>query len=392
MVDADQHYYETDDCFTRYLDPSFRNRTVEIVTAEGKAPRPYLAGRPSKFFPANPCHLIGRPGALFEYFETGGGKGAGLTHGGAITAEDLPESRNRVARLALMDAQQVEAALMFPTLAVGIEYELVTDAPELVGPNFTSFNRWLQDEWGFGADGRIFGVPLLSLHDLDWATAELDRVLAEGAHVAHLRPGPVLGKWSPADPRFDPFWARAEEAGIPVAFHLSDSGLCEQYTTMWGESARPPLNHFSPFQRLTAFGERIIHDTMAALISHNLFGRFPDLTVMSIENGCEWVGPLLKKLDRAARMCGPGDWPFGDPGRRPRDIFIDHVKVAPYPEDDVAGLVQLVGQDAVVAGSDWPHPEGLPQPLDFSERLIELDQAATQRIMRDNTAELLGIG
>ncbi len=141
----------------------------------------------------------------------------------------------------------------------------------------------------------------------------------------------------------------------------------------------------------TAFGERAIHDTLAALITHNLFGRFPTLTVLSIENGSEWVRPLLKKLDRAAKTCGPRDWPFGDPGERPREIFKRHIKVAPYPEDDSIDLVRLIGAGAVIAGSDYPHPEGLPEPTEFADRLLQLDAAESRLIMRDTTAALLGL-
>jgi predicted TIM-barrel fold metal-dependent hydrolase len=160
---------------------------------------------------------------------------------------------------------------------------------------------------------------------------------------------------------------------------------------MWSEDPRPSLHRYSPLQRITAFGERAIHDTLAALITHNLFGRFPRLTVLSIENGSEWVQPLLKKLDRAAKTCGPRDWPFGDPGERPREIFRRHVKVAPYPEDDSLGLVRLLGADAVLAGSDYPHPEGLPKPNEFAHRLLELDEIDLRKVMRTNTAGVLGL-
>ncbi|MDH3731798.1 MAG: amidohydrolase, partial [Acidimicrobiia bacterium] len=70
MVDADHHHYEPEDCFTRHLDPAFRDRTATMVTERGK-PRPYLGGQRSGFFSASPCHVVSKPGALFEYFDSG---------------------------------------------------------------------------------------------------------------------------------------------------------------------------------------------------------------------------------------------------------------------------------------------------------------------------------
>ena len=85
-----------------------------------------------------------------------------------------------------------------------------------------AFNRWIDDEWGFAYQNRIFAVPLLSLSDLDGALRELEWALSRGARVITLRNGPVFtadGMRSPADRRFDPFWARVEEAGITVTVH-----------------------------------------------------------------------------------------------------------------------------------------------------------------------------
>jgi predicted TIM-barrel fold metal-dependent hydrolase len=342
------------------------------------------------FFGANPCENTGRPGALLEYFETAGGTGNALFHGGMISAVDLPPSRFKSSRIELLDDMTVEAALLFPTLAVGVEYQLSKDREAyLAGLN--AFNRWLEEDWGFGENGRLFGVPLLTLIDIDWAVAELERVLALGARMVHLKAGPVDGR-SPADPSHDPFWARCNEAGIPVAFHLGNSGEAEYYSAMWGEAPNPPNHRYSPFQRVTSFGERAIHDTLLALVTHNLFGRFPQLKVLSVEFGSEWVGPLLKKTDRAARMCGPKDWPFGAVKERPREVFKRHILVSPYPEDDVVSLVRLIGEDAVIAGSDWPHPEGVTAPTKLASRLVgELSATAVRKVMRDNSAGLLGL-
>jgi predicted TIM-barrel fold metal-dependent hydrolase len=123
-----------------------------------------------------------------------------------------------------------------------------------------------------------------------------------------------------------------------------------------------------------------------------LFGRVPNLTVMSIEHGCEWVAPLLKKMDRAARMCGPKDWTYGVLTERPRDIFKRHVKVAPFPEDNIIGLVELLGEDAVVAGSDWPHPEGEVVPSDFAARIEgKVPESVYRNVVHDNVVRALGL-
>ena len=70
-------------------------------------------------------------------------------------------------------------------------------------------------------------MPYLSLADPAWAVAELEWALARGARVVCMRPSAVWtasGPRSPADPTFDPFWARVNEAGITVVVHAGDSG------------------------------------------------------------------------------------------------------------------------------------------------------------------------
>ena len=114
----------------------------------------------------------------------------------------------------------------FPTMASGLE-EHTADDVDLTIDLLWSFNRWLDDDWGFGRDGRIYATPLLSLVDLSEAVKMLDWVLDRGARAVMLRPAPVPtreGMRSPADPMFDPFWARCEEAGVLVCGHLGASG------------------------------------------------------------------------------------------------------------------------------------------------------------------------
>src|SRR5690606_19518447 len=119
-----------------------------------------------------------------------------------------------------------EAIWLFPTLGVLYEQLLLPDI-EAVTKVFTGFNRWLDEDWGLAYRGRIFAAPYLSLCDVAWACAELEWALARGARVLCMRPAAAWtrdGPRSPADPVFDPFWARLNEAGVTLVIHAGDSG------------------------------------------------------------------------------------------------------------------------------------------------------------------------
>ena len=231
---------------------------------------------------------------------------------------------------------------------------------------------------------------MLSLLSPDHAVAELDRVLAAGANMVHVKPGPAYGR-SPADPAYDPFWARLNEAGLPVAIHSGDSGYNELWSVQWGEQPRPPLQFMTPFQWYLGSGDRPISDMLANLILNNLFGRFPRLRMLSIENGSAWVPGLLQGMDKAAKV-GRRSTPVGGHLQDvPSEVFRQHVWVSPYFEEDPVPLSELIGVDRVLFGSDWPHSEGIANPVDFAEKLTALGDAETRRVMRSNVAELIGL-
>jgi predicted TIM-barrel fold metal-dependent hydrolase len=98
---------------------------------------------------------------------------------------------------------------------------------------------------------------------------------------------------------------------------------------------------------------------------------------------------MLRKLDHISRLYSKDMWRFGAPPLKPSDTFRQNVWVTPFYEDDVIGLVAQIGATRVLAGSDYPHPEGLQWPAEFADELDGLDAAATRRILRDNLAELV---
>ncbi len=385
-VDADNHYYETRDAFTRHIEARYAERTLRVLRDEHGEDRIVIDGRPyvfsdPKFDRTNP------PGSLLSNLRDPDRGDYKAT----FSAESmLPAYQNRDARLALMDEQGIEAAILLPSLAVCVEHPIRRD-PELTDAVLRAFNRWLEDDWGYAHLDRIFAVPMLSLLDVDLAVRELDRVLDAGARVVHLLAGPVAGR-SPADPHFDPFWARVDEARVPVAFHIGDSGYSELFGPAWGEEPQPNVRRQSAFQWAFLHGDLPLMHTLGALVYHNLFARFPNVRVLSLEHGSDWLPYLLTHLDKKKGMGRQGPWIGGYLKGRPSEWLRRHLFVAPYPEDDVAAVVELFGAEQVLFGSDHPHPEGLADPNRFVELLAGCDDAVVRRVMRDNAAELLGLG
>src|SRR4051812_38226969 len=209
FFDCDNHYYEALDAFSRYAEPEHAKRTMQWVRLDGRT-RLTVGGRLNRFIPNPTFDPIAKPGAMDEYFRARNPKPAGVRElfGELEPIASRPEYRDRDARLALMDRQGMQGTLMLPTLGVGMEQALIHDLPALTSA-FRSFNRWLEDDWGYAYQERIFAAPYITLVDVGNAVAELTRALERDARFVVMVGGPVMtaeGGRSPADPCFDPFW------------------------------------------------------------------------------------------------------------------------------------------------------------------------------------------
>lgn len=376
VFDADNHYYEAPDAFTRHIEPEFAKRGMQWAEVDGRV-RLMVDGKVNRFIPNPLFDPVARPGCLDDYFR------------GKSSADDIraafgelepisPAYREPGPRLELMDAQGVEGCFMFPTLGVGME-EAVKHDVDLAHAVFRAFNRWADDDWGLDVDGRILTAPYITLLDPDQALAELNWALEHGARVIVMRSGPVVGpnfSRSPADPIYDPFWSRVNDAGILAAYHSGESGY-HRYAADWGESPEMEAFRYSPFKALTT-ANRPIFDTIAALIAHGLFQRFPNVRVATIESGSEWVGELVPKMLKSYKQM-PGAW-----GENPVDQLRRHVWVSPYYEDDLVELVDIMGADHVLMGSDFPHAEGIADPVAFEADLDGFSDTDKRLIMREN--------
>jgi predicted TIM-barrel fold metal-dependent hydrolase len=387
LIDADHHYYEPYDCFTRFIEPKFADRAINVrVDAKGRG-KLYFGDRQFRYMRVIQTDYIGAPGSLRSMLDDQDSQD-GFVHREIIRGWDFPEMMQRAPRLALMDQEGVQAGLMLGTAMLQAENELHDDVPALYA-NIRSYNRWLDEEWGFNRDGRIITAPMISLMDAELAIAEVDRVISAGARAVVMKPGPLWGR-SPVDSIYDGFWGHLQEAGVKLVFHSTDPRYLATLGVEFGESPTPPLQGQTPFQWYLTAGKPVA-DTLASYVLNNLFGRFPGLVIVALECGINWVVPLLHDVDHAAHMGRKGHWPGGEVVGRPSEILMEHLYISPFFEEDVLGLVEAIGPQHVLFGSDYPHPEGVAHPKEWLRKLDGLDARALRLIMRDNAAGLFGI-
>ena len=381
MFDTDNHYYEATDSFTRHMDPKMAPRAMQWAEIDGR--KEFLVGgKVNQYFAQPTCDPTWKPGSLREIIRGNNPDNLNFIETATSFAPARPDFFDRDVRLALMDEQEIEGIFSFPSLACGMEHELAVRDPEACVAAFKAFNRWIDDDWGFSFENRIYAPPYITLIDPDAAVEELEWALSRGARAVTMRPGPISvpgGSRSPGDPMFDPFWARANEAGILIGYH-GMSNCYMDWLEAWGEQGAFDFQD-SSFMEVVGYNmKRQMSDTMAALICHGVFYRFPNLRFMTVESGSDWVGSLLMELRRVDGML-PNAFPSD-----PVEAFKRHVWISCTPclDEDLTGLRDLIGTENILMGSDYPHAEGLEDPREYIAELEGFSDAEVLMIMREN--------
>jgi len=253
-----------------------------------------------------------------------------------------------------------------------------------------AFNQWLFDQWKFNFEDRIYTTPIINLSTLEGGIAELDYVLENGAKAFLMRPAPVAGHQgsrSPFLPEFDPFWARVQDAGILFITHASDSGY-QKYANEWLGRGNQELLAFEPDAfSLASNNHRDVQDMVISAVAHGMLARFPKVNMTTVELGSTWLPRAVEDLLLTYKKV-PQQF-----AEHPMASIERQLYVAPFWEDKLQPVIDLIGLDHVLYSSDWPHPEGLADPVGFF-RWCEaegMSKDATDKIMGANMFNLLGV-
>jgi predicted TIM-barrel fold metal-dependent hydrolase len=168
--------------------------------------------------------------------------------------------------------------------------------------------------------------------------------------------------------------------------HASDDGMTRYYND-WngthGGELLPFAGGKSAFSDIAHTQSRGIFDTVASLIGHGLLTRFPTLRILPVENGSAWVRPIVEAVTHSYER-EPHIY-----DEDPLMVLKRNIWVHPFHEDDPMGLIELIGADNVVFGSDYPHIEGMAEPLTYVKELDGLPHDDVAKVMGGNLAKVM---
>ncbi len=390
--DADNHMYENRDALTKYIPRAYEG-VIKYVDINGRT-KVAIRDTISDYIPNPTFGRVAVPGGFGQDVTTGMRSTAGKTVEGhkvrAMPGMDAffdPEPR-----LALMKDMGIDRTLLWPTLASVVEERLASD-PDAACVVVHALNEWMHEHWSYVYSDAIYTTPIISLAVLDRAMEELEYVAERGARIFLIRVAPVptwKGRRSFALPEFDPFWRRVQELGLVVGMHSGDPGY-NRYTNEWeglgDREFRAFTSNGSPGFLTLASDKNALVDAIASIIGHGLATRFPGLKFMPVEYPSTWIRPFVHKLERASERSAVL---FDED---PLEVFVRNVWVHAFHEPDPKGLIDLgIPVDHIMFGSDFPHPEGMADPLAYSDVVSGMPADHQAMIMGGSIAKALGVG
>jgi predicted TIM-barrel fold metal-dependent hydrolase len=371
-VDADGHVLEPANLWDDFIEAKYRDRAMRIARDSDGLEYLEIGGAPSKMTRKGYPATLGRMGEReLEAFKPSPEKTymANAPYG----AMDATE------RLALLDAEGLDAAVLYPTL--GILWEAELEDVELSQAYCRAYNRWIA-EFCRNSNGRLIPIAHLSLGDPQAAAAELRRAVKDGCRGAFVTPFTLTRK-AHGDPAHDPVFAAAQELNVPLAIHPS-------FEPFDLRSRRFTDGHRLPLLSAVTAADGVRH-AFTTLFDYAVFERFPKLKIVLLESGGGWIGYWLDRLDGVFEATFLGNRTALK--LKPSDYFRRQCFISCDPDErTIPSLMKLYGEDRFFWASDYPHPDHTGDYLQALEAMAgELPEAARARLLGANVRQAFGI-
>ena len=369
--DADSHVMEMPDKILEYLEPSYREEfiseankavtvTQDLAAAEAKQNDP-------EFRAGDEAELLQRKNHLAL---------------GAYRNQDRPKT---------LDLLGVTSQLVFTTAALG-NFGLDEKNPKLAQAAARAHNRMNSDFCS--VDRRLLATGYVPLSDVDAALPIANEALELGCKGLVV-PSMCPANHSPSHCGFEALWATAEEAGIPILFHVGgEEKMSMAYTENGGEKVKDFHGGDENFTGLSYMAIPLsIWQTMTALIFDGVFDRHPNLKFGVIELGASWLPSWLRFMDSGFEAFRKGEARLQALSMKPSELAERQLRVTPYCHEPTGWILRESSPDMLLFSSDFPHVEGGRNPVKrFEDNMEGISDEALGRFYRDNFIDLMGRG
>lgn len=353
IIDADSHVIEPPSMWAEYLELEFQEFSP---SAQMKVKGEEITEKVSQQVRdlANKQMMSAHPNAYFQRY-------------------------NVESHLQEMLGMGVDIAFVYPTYGLWL-WAIDNMEAHVAGAFTRAYNNWLKDFCNYDPN-RLKGVGAINLHSPESMVDELHRIADFGWKAVFLRPNPVKGRLL-SDSAYEPFWRECEQLGIAVGIH---EGTHSRLLTVGGErfNTRFALHACShPMEQMMA---------LLALIEGGVLERYPNLKVGFLESGCSWLPYWLWRLDEEYENLY---WEVKHNVKiKPSEYFRRQCFISIEPSEPLlARVIEYIGSDNLIFGSDYPHMDHNPKIVQELVKLEEiLSKETLQKILWDNPCRFYGL-
>ena len=359
FVSADSHVTEPPDCYSRFIDPAYRDRAPFIRHDEKRGDLYIIPGQDNMTVPMGLVAAAGEESSQMTFngrdFEDWHRSGWDASH-----------------RLKDQARDGVAAELLFAT--VGMQLCGHTDL-DYRRACMEAYNRWLQ-EYCSVAPTRLYGAGQAAVNNANDAVDDLHAIKEMGFKAVMMSGQP--GEEDYDHPSYDRLWATAVELELPLCFHILTN---RSYAGHRGPKINGLLNVV-----------RSCQDVLGMLIFSGVFDRFPDLKVVCVESDAGWAPHYAYRMDHIYKR--HRFWNKAQELQKlPSEYFFNNIWLT-FQDDWTAFKVrEHLNVERIMWANDFPHSDStwpLSQEL-LTEQAAQLSPTERRRILRDNCVELFGL-
>jgi predicted TIM-barrel fold metal-dependent hydrolase len=372
--DADAHVMETPDFFLPFADPEIRPRLAPLYVSTVKPGEEHFIEELRRRH-REPGYRARDEAEIM------------LRKNWKATGSFLKEDRPRA-----LDLLGFSSQLLFNTFTNKHLHDLEHGDDVAFAYGFArAHNRAMVDFCS--VDRRLLATGYVPLRDFEAAAAMAREAIEMGCAALLIASACPRGH-APSHVGLDPVWATAQEAGVPVVFHVGGGG--ELLDPAYFENGLPPVpdfhggaENFRSIDYMAIPGPPM--QTLATMILDGVFERFPGLRCGVIEQGASWLPGWMRQLDSAHDAFYKNEERLQKLSLRPSEYVRRQIRVTPYPAEETGWIIEQAGEEVCLFSSDYPHVEGGRNPIKrFEARIAHLSERAKQRFYCDNFVDLMG--